>query len=328
MKVFVTGAGGFIGSHLVEALLGAGHEVKALVRYVSDGRVGFLDGVPEELTSGLEVVRGDIRDGEFLYRELADCRRLVHLAALIGIPYSYDAPQQYLDVNVTGTHNVLSAALKREVERSVVFSTSEVYGTALSVPIDELHPRQPQSPYSASKIAADALASSYHASFGLPVTIARPFNTYGPRQSERAFIPTVIKQLLFSSSEEVLLGDLTPTRDLVFVEDTASIVCKLLESDCLVGQDVNICTGREYSIGEVVERLRTMIAPNKRVVRDPARIRPASSEVFRLLGDNTRLKTHLSSIPETSLEHGLMKTIEWFERASHSASNFGSGYVK
>jgi len=311
-KVLVTGAGGFIGSHLVERLLKENCEVRALVRYNSLNRWGWLDTLPKEVLREIEVITGDIRNADIVRRAVKGCDMVFHLGALISIPYSYVSPEAYVDVNIKGTLNILQASLDFGVEKVLITSTSEVYGTARYVPIDERHPRQPQSPYSASKIAADALAESFYRSYNLPVSIVRPFNTYGPRQSARAVIPTIITQLL-GGKEEIRLGALHPTRDFVFVKDTVEGFVKIAQSDNTIGEDINIATGKEISIKELVEKIIKLINPNARIVIDRQRLRPEKSEVERLLGSNEKLKKLTGWIPQYSLDEGLTETIEWFK---------------
>jgi NAD dependent epimerase/dehydratase len=308
-RVLVTGADGFIGSHLVEVLVSQGHDVRALALYNSFGRIGWLEESP--VRDDVEVVLGDIRDASICRELTAGVDVVFHLAALIGIPYSYRAVQSYLDTNVQGTQNMCSAALESGVSQYVQMSTSEVYGTARRVPIDEEHPLQPQSPYSASKIAADALARSYQASFELPVTIARAFNTYGPRQSRRAFIPTVITQVL-ADSDSILIGDVRPTRDLTFVRETALALTSLMGAAPGQGETLNIGTGNEHSVGEVIALIQDLMGSSKPLVTDPARLRPAGSEVFRLVCDNRRLRETTGSAPSTDIRQGLEATIAWF----------------
>jgi NAD dependent epimerase/dehydratase len=311
-KVLVTGAGGFIGSHLVERLLKENCEVRALVRYNSLNRWGWLDTLPKEVLREIEVITGDIRNADIVRRAVKGCDMVFHLGALISIPYSYVSPEAYVDVNIKGTLNILQASLDFGVEKVLITSTSEVYGTARYVPIDERHPRQPQSPYSASKIAADALAESFYRSYNLPVSIVRPFNTYGPRQSARAVIPTIITQLL-GGKEEIRLGALHPTRDFVFVKDTVEGFVKIAQSDNTIGEDINIATGKEISIKELAEKIIKLINPNARIVIDRQRLRPEKSEVERLLGSNEKLKKLTGWIPQYSLDEGLTETIEWFK---------------
>lgn len=311
MKILVTGADGFIGSHLVEELIKEGHEVKAFCYYNSFNSWGWLDNFPPELLEQIEVFTGDIRDPNGVRTAMKGCQAVYHLAALIAIPYSYHSPDSYVDTNVKGTLNVLQAARDFGLERVIVTSTSEVYGTAQYIPIDEKHPRQPQSPYSASKIGADCMAESFYRSFDLPVTIVRPFNTYGPRQSARAIIPTIITQLA-NGFEEIKLGDLTPTRDFLYVKDTARGFIEIANSTELIGHDCNIATNSEISMQELVDTLLNIMNPNARIVQDPDRIRPGKSEVFRLYGDNSKIIKHTNWKPLYDLEKGLSATINWF----------------
>jgi NAD dependent epimerase/dehydratase len=310
-KVLVTGADGFIGSHLVEELLSQGYTVKAFCMYNSFNTWGWLDSFPKEKLEQVEIFTGDVRDPNGIRVAMQDCSMVFHLAALIAIPYSYHSPDSYIDTNVKGTLNVLQAARDLNVERILVTSTSEVYGTAQFVPITELHPRQPQSPYSASKIGADCMAESFYRSFNLPVTIVRPFNTYGPRQSARAIIPTIITQLL-AGFDEVKLGDLTPTRDLLFVKDTAKGFIEIAKSSELIGEDCNIATNSEISMQKMADTLVELINPNAKIIQDAQRIRPAKSEVFRLFGDNAKILKYTNWKQEHSLKEGLQKTIDWF----------------
>jgi NAD dependent epimerase/dehydratase len=314
--VTVTGSDGFIGSHLVEALVARGANVRAFVYYNSLGSWGWLDTLPKDTIASVKVVMGDVRDAHFVRKSLEGADVVMHLAALIGIPYSYHAPDSYVDTNVKGTLNVLQAARDLELERIMVTSTSEVYGTALYAPIDEKHPRQGQSPYSASKIGADAMADSFFRSFDTPVVIARPFNTYGPRQSARAIIPTIITQLL-GGAEEIRLGSLQPTRDLNFVADTCAGMIALAECDDAVGREVNIGTGREIAMGDLAALLIEMVRPGTRVVSADERMRPGKSEVERLLADTTLLQSLTGWEPQVALEDGLARTIEWFRDPSN-----------
>lgn len=315
MKALVTGADGFIGSHLVETLLHKGYEVRALVCYNSFNSWGWLEGLEH---NNLEVSAGDVRDPFFCNSLCEGIDVVFHLAALIAIPFSYQAPQSYVETNVTGTLNMCQAALAQGVKRFIQTSTSEVYGTAQYVPIDEAHPMQPQSPYSASKIASDAMAMSYFHAFELPVTVARPFNTYGPRQSARAVIPTIISQIA-SGMKEIQLGDTTPTRDFNYVTDTCEGFIALAESNGVTGETVNISTGVEISVADTLELIRELMNSDVKFVQDPARLRPAGSEVFRLLGDNTKLKTLTGYTPPTSVREGLQKTIDWFSQRENLA---------
>ncbi len=309
--VLVTGADGFIGSHLVEHLINEGAQVRAFVYYNSFNTWGWLDSLPKSLLDKIEVFTGDIRDPNGVRTAMKDCEIVFHLAALIAIPFSYHSPDSYIDTNVKGTLNIIQAAKDLGVERVLVTSTSEVYGTAQYIPIDENHPRQPQSPYSASKIGADAIADSFYRSFELPLTIVRPFNTYGPRQSARAVIPTIITQLL-SGMEEIKLGDLIPTRDLLYVKDTARGFVEIAKADSLIGHDCNIATQSEISVGDLANELISQINPNARMVTDEQRLRPQNSEVFRLYGSNEKIMKHTNWKPEFTFSEGLAATIEWF----------------
>ncbi|HEX2053865.1 MAG TPA: GDP-mannose 4,6-dehydratase [Actinomycetota bacterium] len=308
-KVLVTGAEGFIGSHLVDRLVREGAQVRAFVHYNPFSRWGWLQGRGPEV----EIFPGDVRDPERTAEAVAGRNIVFHLAALIGIPYSYDAPDSYVQTNVVGTSNVLNASRRAQVERLVQTSTSEVYGTALQVPIDESHPLQPQSPYAATKIGGDMLALSYHHSFELPVAVVRPFNTYGPRQSARAIIPSVLHQL-YGGSREIRLGSVTPTRDFNFVEDTVAGFLAVAESDRALGEVVNIGSGREISIGDLVNLLIEVSGKKAEVVSETSRMRPAGSEVHRLICDNSRALEWAGWKPEVSLEEGLQRTAEWFSR--------------
>lgn len=310
-KILITGADGFIGSHLTEYLLEEGYEVKAFCYYNSFNSWGWLDTLPKEKLSQIEIFTGDVRDPNGVRTAMKGCDMVFHLAALIAIPYSYHSPDSYVDTNVKGTLNILQAAKDLQLERILVTSTSEVYGTAQYVPINEDHPRQPQSPYSASKIGADCMAESFYRSFDLPVTIVRPFNTFGPRQSARAIIPTIITQLA-NGFEEIKLGDLSPTRDLLYVKDTAKGFVAIANSDALIGHDCNIATNSEISMKDLVDKLVSLINPNARIVQDPDRIRPEKSEVFRLFGDNSKIIEHTPWRVSYSLEQGLQETIDWF----------------
>lgn len=312
-KVLVTGADGFIGSHLTEALLAEGCEVRALAQYNSFNNWGWLEEVHHP---GLEVVTGDVRDPNYCRHIVKGVDTVFHLAALIAIPYSYVAPDSYIDTNVKGTLNMCQAARDEGVGRLLVTSTSEVYGTAKYVPIDENHPKQPQSPYSASKIGADAIAMSFHNAFDTPVTIVRPFNTYGPRQSARAIIPTIITQIA-SGMREIKVGDLTPTRDFNFVKDTAAGFIALAKSKETIGMEVNIATGKEVTMSETLKTIARLMDADVKWVTDPQRLRPAGSEVFRLLGDNSLITSLTDWRPRFTLEEGLKKTIAWFTDPSN-----------
>jgi NAD dependent epimerase/dehydratase len=310
-KVLVTGADGFIGSHLVEELLNQGYEVKAFCLYNSFNSWGWLDSFNKEQLDKIEVFTGDVRDPNGVRTAMKGCDMVFHLAALIAIPYSYHSPDSYVDTNVKGTLNIIQAARDLNIERVLVTSTSEIYGTAQYVPIDEKHPKQPQSPYSASKIGADCMADSFYRSFDMPITIVRPFNTYGPRQSARAIIPTIITQLL-NGFEEIKLGDLTPTRDLLFVKDTVKGFIEISKSKTLIGHECNIATNSEISMQKMADTLIELINPKAKIIQDQARLRPEKSEVFRLFGDNTKIIKHTNWKVEHTLKQGLQKTIDWF----------------
>jgi NAD dependent epimerase/dehydratase len=311
-KILVTGADGFIGSHLVEALLSQGCDVRAFVYYNSFGSWGWLDTLPPDVIRGLDVFAGDIRDPNGVFEAMKGCDVVFHLAALIAIPFSYHSPDSYVDTNIKGTLNVLQAARKLGTERVLITSTSEVYGTAQYAPIDEKHPFQGQSPYSATKIGADRLAESFYRSFETPVVIVRPFNTYGPRQSARAVIPTIITQLLLGQTT-LKLGDLTPTRDFNYVKDTAQGFIALAEADSAVGKEINIATGKEYSVGDVANILIAELNPDARIITDNQRLRPEASEVFRLIGDNTLITSLTPWRQGYELDAGLRDTIAWFK---------------
>ncbi len=310
-KILVTGADGFIGSHLTEELMRRGHDVRAFVYYNSFNSWGWLDTLPPEKARALDVFAGDIRDPNGVAKAMEGCDVVLHLAALIAIPFSYHSPDSYVDTNIKGTLNVLQAARRFGTERVVVTSTSEVYGTAQYAPIDELHPFQGQSPYSATKIGADRLAESFFRSFGTPVIIARPFNTYGPRQSARAVIPTVVTQLL-SGATSLHLGSLSPTRDFNFVSDTVDGFIALAECDAAIGEEVNIATGVEHTIADVANFLISELNPEAKIVTDEQRMRPDASEVFRLMGDNKKITTLTDWRPAHDLHAGLKETVNWF----------------
>ena len=307
--VLVTGADGFIGSHLTEALLAKGYRVRALAQYNSFNNWGWLEDIAANVR--LEIVCGDIRDADFCRTISRDIDTVYHLAALIAIPYSYLAPDSYVDTNIKGTLKMCQAARDCGVRRIVVTSTSEVYGTAMYVPIDEKHPRQPQSPYSATKIGADAIAKSFYNAFDLPLVIARPFNTYGPRQSARAIIPTIITQIA-AGNTQIKLGDLSPTRDFNFVEDTAAGFIALGETEGIEGREINIATGTEISMADTFAMIARLMGREVDEVTDPERLRPAKSEVNRLCGDNTLITSLTDWRPRHTIEEGLAKTIEWF----------------
>jgi NAD dependent epimerase/dehydratase len=311
-KILVTGADGFIGSHLTETLVKQGCDVRALVYYNSFNSWGWLDTVEKNIKNSLDIFSGDIRDFNCVKTAMNGCEVIFHLAALIAIPYSYISPRSYVDTNVIGTLNIVQAAKDLDIERVIHTSTSETYGTAQYVPIDEKHPLQGQSPYSATKIAADAIVDSFRRSFGLPVVIARPFNTYGPRQSARAVIPTIITQLL-NDYEEIKLGSAHPTRDFTYVQDVCNGFIALAECDEAVGRVINIGSGQEVSIRELAKMIIEQIKPNAKVVYEEKRKRPDKSEVERLLCDNSLIKELTTWKPEISLKEGLIKTIEWFK---------------
>jgi len=310
-KILVTGADGFIGSHLVEALVQAGASVRALSCYNAFNNWGWLDEI--DCLDKIEVVTGDIRDVQLVNSLFKDIDVVFHLAALIAIPYSYIAPDSYVAVNISGTLNICRAALDNGCTRVIHTSTSEVYGTAKYVPIDEKHPLQPQSPYSASKIGADALAMSFYHTFSLPLITARPFNTYGPRQSARAVIPTLITQLAVGS-ETIHLGNLTPTRDFNYVKDTVHAMIKLAQCDEAVGQVVNIGTGHEISIRQLLELIQKLMNSDAGIITDQQRIRPGGSEVERLMCDNTLIRKLTGYSPRYTLEKGLTETIDWVKK--------------
>lgn len=318
-EVLLTGSEGFIGSHLAEALLAAGHQVRAFVLYNSFGSHGWLDFLEKKNRDSLDIFMGDVRDPHGVREAMKGCDALLHLAALIGIPYSYHSPDTYVDTNIKGTLNVLQAARELKVKKVIHTSTSEVYGTAQTVPIREDHPLQGQSPYSATKIGADQLALSFHRSFDLPVTIIRPFNTYGPRQSARAVIPTIITQIL-KGKKEISLGSLLPTRDLVFVDDTVKGFIKALEAPGIEGEVIHLGTGYEISIGKLAEMIAGLMGVKVKIKGSKERIRPAGSEVERLVADPVKAKKLLKWQPRQGLEGlkaGLMQTIEWFGKSEN-----------
>lgn len=309
-KVLVTGADGFIGSHLTEELVQAGYEVRALTLYNSFGTWGWLDSMPKDIMEHVDVFMGDVRDPNGVREAMKGIDTVYHLAALIAIPYSYHSPDMYVDTNIKGTLNVLQAARDLGTRRVLVTSTSEVYGTAQYVPIDEKHPYQGQSPYSATKIGADRLAESFYRSFDLPVSIVRPFNTYGPRQSARAVIPTIIMQLL-AGKTEIKLGSLTPTRDFNYVKDTVAGFMAIGNTDQTIGQEINIATQQEISIGQLADELIRQINPSARILCDEQRLRPEKSEVNRLLGSNAKIRKLTGWEPQYTFEQGLAQTIDW-----------------
>lgn len=317
-KVLVTGADGFIGSHLVETLVDEGAQVRAFCYYNSFNSLGWLDTLPKSYQEKIEIFTGDIRDSGSVRSGMKDRDVVFHLAALIAIPYSYYSPESYVDTNIHGTLNVLQAARDYKTERILVTSTSEVYGTAKYVPIDESHPKQGQSPYSATKIGADHIAESFYRSFNLPVTIVRPFNTYGPRQSARAVIPTIITQLL-AGKKEIKLGALHPTRDLLFVKDTARGFLAIAKSEKTIGEEVNLATNSEISIGDLVHKIASQINPSVKIITDDVRLRPEKSEVERLWGANAKVMSLTDWNPTTTLNEGLKQTISWFSEPSNQS---------
>jgi dTDP-glucose 4,6-dehydratase len=311
-KVLVTGAGGFIGSHLTEALAAAGATTTAMVRYNSGSLIGNLAFIDPHVREVIRVVSGNIEDSDFVYKSIEGQDIVFHLAALIAIPYSYEAPRSYVRTNIEGTLNVLEAARRYDVARVVHTSTSEVYGTALRSPIDESHPLQGQSPYSASKIGADKLAESYYRSFGTPVTTVRPFNTFGPRQSARAFIPTIISQAL--ERDEIRLGSLTPERDMTFVSDTVAGFMAAAAYRGIEGMTINLGTGSTYSVGWFAERILKLMEVDKPVVQDDERLRPLLSEVMKLVSDNALARETMGWSPTVSLDDGLLQTIAFIRK--------------
>lgn len=315
-NILITGADGFIGSHLVEEMVHKGHKVRAFVNYNSFNTWGWLDTVSKEIMNEVEIFAGDVRDPNGVRNAVKGMEQVFHLAALIAIPFSYHSPDAYVDTNIKGTLNILQASRDLDVSKILVTSTSEVYGSAQYVPIDEKHPFQGQSPYSATKIGADRLAESFYRSFNLPVTIVRPFNTYGPRQSARAVIPTIITQLL-SGKEQIKLGSLTPTRDFNYVLDTVNGFIKISESDKTIGEEINIATQQEISIEMLAKELIRQINPNAQIVTDNVRIRPENSEVDRLLGSNKKIMELTDWKPQYSFEQGIAETIAFFKANLH-----------
>lgn len=312
-KILVTGADGFIGSHLVERLIELGYTVKAFIYYNSFNSWGWIDSFKKEIKKEIEIFSGDIRDPNGVAESMKSVNAVFHLAALIGIPFSYHSPDSYVDTNIKGTLNILQAAKKFNINKVLVNSTSEVYGTAQFVPITENHPFQGQSPYSATKIGADRIAESFYRSFNLPVTIVRPFNTYGPRQSARAVIPTIISQLAVGV-KRIKLGELTPTRDLVFVEDTIEGFIEIFKSDKTIGEEINIATQSEISIGDLAKLILRLMDKSCEIETDEIRLRPEKSEVKRLFGSNEKLLNLTNWRQKFDLETGLKKTIDWFMR--------------
>jgi NAD dependent epimerase/dehydratase len=307
--VLVTGAGGFIGSHLTQMLLERGERVRALVRYTSHRSVGWLAEIPPQLAGRLEIIHGDVCDYWAVRKAAMGCKRIYHLAAMISVPYSYVAPAAFVATNIQGTLHVLEASKELGVERVVITSTSETYGTARYTPIDEQHPMQPQSPYSASKIGADGLALSYHAAFGLPVTVVRPFNTFGPRQSARAVIPTVITQAL--ASDAIRIGSLSPIRDFVFVADTAAGFIALGDSEACVGRVTNLATGVGVSVAQLIEGVMEITGRQLPIIETDERKRPQTSEVFQLLGSAQLARERAGWEPKVNFQEGLQATVDW-----------------
>ncbi len=312
-KILVTGSDGFIGSHLTEELVKKGYDVKAFVYYNSFNTWGWLDTLPSDIMDQVEIFQGDIRDPYGVKESMKECQAVFHLAALIAIPFSYHSPDTYVDTNIKGTLNVLQAAREQALERVLITSTSEVYGTAQYIPMDENHPFQGQSPYSASKIGADRLAEAFYRSFRLPVTIVRPFNTYGPRQSARAVIPTIITQLL-SGKEEIKLGALSPTRDFNYVKDTVNGFIEIYKSDRTVGEEINIATQKELSVGKLAKELIALINPSAVIICDSQRLRPEKSEVNRLMGSNEKIFTLTDWRPQYTFRQGILETIQFFQQ--------------
>src|SRR4030095_5112811 len=309
-KILITGSAGFIGSHLTELLVKEGFQVKAFVRYNSKNSWGWLD--DSDIIGNIEIITGDIRDYDSVYKAMEGCDTVFHLSALIGIPYSYISPLAYIKTNIEGTYNILEAAKNLNFNNVIITSTSETYGTAQYVPIDENHPLVGQSPYSASKIAADQLALSYYKSFGLPIKIARPFNNYGPRQSARAIIPTIISQAL-SGKEKIKLGNLSPSRDFTFVKDTCNGFLEILKSDKLFGEIINIGMNEETTVEKLKELISKILKKDIEIEKDAQRIRPEKSEVERLICDNTKMIKFTNWKPSYNLQSGLNETIEWFK---------------
>lgn len=311
MKILVTGAGGFIGSHLTELLVKEGLSVKAFVHYNSNNKWGWLEN--SEIRNDIEVITGDIRDYDSIYNSLNGCSTVFHLAALIGIPYSYISPKAYIETNITGTYNILQASKELNLQNVLITSTSETYGTAQYVPIDENHPMIGQSPYSASKISADQIAISFYKSFNTPVKIVRPFNTYGPRQSARAIIPTIITQIL-SGKKNIRLGNLNPTRDLTYVSDTANGFLEIYKSKKLFGEITNIGMNEERNIKEIVNIISGIIGSKVEIESDEKRVRPVNSEVERLMCDNSKILRNTNWEPKYRLKDGITATINWIEK--------------
>lgn len=322
-NILITGADGFIGSHLTEELIKQGYNVKAFVYYNSFNSWGWIDSFSQEIKDKIEIFSGDIRDPNGVRTAMEGCDTVFHLAALIAIPFSYHSPDSYVETNIKGTLNILQAAKLLNTERILITSTSEVYGSAQFVPITEEHPFHGQSPYSATKIGADRLAESFYRSFDLPVTIVRPFNTYGPRQSARAVIPTVITQLQ-NGFKEIELGDVNPTRDFLYVKDTVNGFIEIAKSEKTIGQEINIATQAEISIGDLAKEIINQINPKAKIICDQKRIRPEKSEVNRLFGSNKKIKELTQWKQKYSLEEGLRETIKWF-RKKENLANYKAG---
>ena len=325
-KILITGAGGFIGSHLVDRLIKTGHKVTALCKYNSSNSWGWLDQYKINTKKNLKVILGDIRDENFIDTLISKNQVVFHLAALIGIPYSYIAPKSYLETNISGTMNILNSSLRHKIKKVLITSTSEVYGTAVSVPMTENHILQAQSPYSASKISADKIAESYFRSFDLPVTIVRPFNTYGPRQSERAIIPTIIGQIL-NKQKKIELGNLSPLRDFNYVTDTVNGFLAISNSNRVKGEVINICSNEEFQISKVAEKICKFSNRKFSYNKSEERSRKASSEVNRLLGDNKKIKNLTNWRPKVNIDMGLKKTLAWFKKNSSHYTNKKKYYI-
>ena len=325
-NVLITGADGFIGSHLTESLIKSGYNVRAFCYYNSFNSYGWLDDISPELKGQIDFCLGDIRDFQNVKNAVKSCDTIIHLAALISIPYSYNNPLSFLETNVTGTYNILQAALEHNVSHTVTTSTSEVYGTAISVPINESHPIQPQSPYAASKVSADALALSYQKSYDLPVSVARPFNTFGPRQSTRAVIPTIITQIL-KGNKEISLGNLKPTRDFLYIDDTVHALHTIAENKTLKGEAYNIAGNDEISIGSVANTIISKFNQKIKVSEDLQRLRPENSEVYRLYGDASKLKAKTNWKPKVSFDDGISKTIAWFSKTDNLKRYLDTDYT-
>lgn len=314
-KILVTGAGGFIGSHLVEKLVKEEAKVKAFVRYNSRNDFGMLEMLPSIIKKNIEIISGDLKDPDLVRKAIKGCRLVFHLGALIGIPYSYIHPREVIETNILGTLNVLSACQETKIEKVIHTSSSEVYGTAIEIPMKEGHPLQGQSPYSASKIGADKIAESFCLSFGLPVAIIRPFNTYGPRQSPRAIIPTIITQAL--RRKEIYLGSLSPIRDFTYVEDLVEAFIKMGKVDNIIGEVINVGSSEGISTGELAKKIGLLVNKRIDIIVEKKRIRPGKSEVERLIAENKKAKKLLKWAPKTPLEKGLRTTIDWYKKNSH-----------